>query len=66
MKYSIVEAFKGINFIPPCVKVSLAVEKHTMGPCKQTQSHAARDRPHFLFPFKQVKSVKYLFVTFKN
>jgi len=37
MNYSIVEAFKGINFIPPCVKISKAAEKDTMGPCKQTQ-----------------------------
>jgi len=37
MNYSIVEAFKGIKFIPPCVKISKAVEKDTMGPCEQTQ-----------------------------
>jgi len=36
MNYSIVEAFKDINFIPPCVKISLAVEKDTMGPREQT------------------------------
>jgi hypothetical protein len=66
MGYSIVEEFKGINFIPPCVKISLVVEKDTMGPCEQTQSHAPCDLTHFLFPFKQVKSIKCLFVTLKN
>jgi hypothetical protein len=65
MNYSIVEAFKGIYFTPPCVKISKAVEKVTMGPCEQTQQ-TPRDLTHFLFPFTQVKSAKCLFVTFKN
>jgi hypothetical protein len=66
MNYSTAVAFNGINFIPPWVKISQAVQKDKTGPCEQTPSHASRDLTHFLFPFKQVKSVKCLLVTFNN